>query len=112
MTASMSRTLRTAAVLTFGLLMLAMSLTGCREQGPTVENYQRIEPGMTFDEVVAILGPNYQRRRSGVQLGDVEVSVESDVYIWRGEGREIVVEFDDGRVEKAEFKVPPRTVED
>ncbi len=112
---AVGKLLRTAAVVLFGLTMLAMSLTGCQDQDRvTVENQQRVRPGMTFEEVVDILGPDYEKKRSGVSLGDVEVSVEHDVYVWRQDGRRIEVEFDDNVVEESRFysENPPVEPED
>jgi hypothetical protein len=97
--------LRATAVVLFGLLMLTMSLAGCRRPGVTEENYRRIQPGMTLEEVVSILGPNYQRQRSGVRIGDLEVAVERDTYVWRAPGRRVEVHFDDGVVERAAYHV-------
>lgn len=103
-----TRGLRTAGTILLGFLMLTLSLAGCRNQGVTAENYERIQVGMTLDQVVSILGPNYEKQRAGVQLGDVEVSVERESYVWREGGREIVVHFDDGRVERAVYNAGPQ----
>ena len=98
------RFVRTTAIVVMGLMMMALSVAGCRQQGVTPENYSRIKRGMTFEQVVEILGRNYQKQRSGVSIGDLELSVESDVYVWRQEQRQIIVEFDDGLVEKATYR--------
>ncbi len=58
------------------LLSLALLCSGCdwRTPGPTMENYERVQVGMEYDEVVKILGKP-SSSGSGYLVGDGKAEV-------------------------------------
>jgi hypothetical protein len=71
----------------------------------TDENYEAITQGMTVDEVERILGAGEQQTSGGVGIsgagvmgGSNDASSDRQVYLWKGEGKQIIVTFKDGKV--------------
>ncbi len=87
----MTRVVRGVAI---GLLLFAV---GCASR-LTVENYERIRPGMSRGEVESILGKG---EREGDWGGDISVgdfSASANVMVWGDEDRFIQVTFINGEV--------------
>lgn len=81
--------------------MLALGLTvglfvtaGCSKVSQ--ENYEKINTGMTVDEVEDILGSGEVEGGGGVAIGDVELS--GKVMHWGDDEKGIIVTFANGKV--------------
>ena len=79
------------------LLLVVMILfaffCGCGSLRVTRKNYDKIQTGMTFEEVVDILGNNYEVSADAGYGG-----ISSSAYIWGNENKCIVVLFVNNRV--------------
>jgi len=84
------------ALLAFAALL---ALTACTRI--TQENFSRIDPGMTEQEVVSILGAPSESS-SGSLLG-----ISGTASRWRGRDAEITVRFVGGKVATKTFDSPP-----
>lgn len=69
-------------------------LVGCGSK-VSKDNFDKIQTGMTVDEVQGILGEG-QKASAGVSVAGVDVT--GDVYEWKDEGTAIRVVFKDGKV--------------
>jgi outer membrane protein assembly factor BamE (lipoprotein component of BamABCDE complex) len=105
-------------------LLLSLLLAGCGGPGVTLDNYNRIEKGMTMAQVKAILGtPRSSMYREG--NGGMEDARPGESqpkpgrhYVWQWytqhkymESLDIIVEFDDDKVvskEESRSKIDPR----
>ncbi len=89
------RQAKTASVV-WMLCVMAVTLAGCG-QSITRANYDRIETGMTEQQVRDILGEPDEVDSGGVSLPGVEAN--ASVAVWRDdEGRQITVTFVNGAV--------------
>ncbi len=84
--------MKTALTLTIAFGMFA--LVGCSKVSQ--ENYDKINTGMTVDEVEAILGSGEVEGGGGVAVGDVELS--GKVMHWGSDEEGITVTFANGKV--------------
>ncbi|OYW19426.1 MAG: hypothetical protein B7Z55_08850 [Planctomycetales bacterium 12-60-4] len=75
------------------VLLVAMACCGCGADSITLANYEKIQPGMTKDEVEAILGPARQNYQQGILT-------------WSSGGSRIItIVFDDrGLVDKKDME--------
>jgi hypothetical protein len=71
----------------------------------TLENYSRIEDGMTYEKVKSILGPASEEAASASAGQGTEFATKMVVLTWKGSwGANAVITFQDGRVTaKAQF---------
>jgi len=79
-------------------------LSGC-ESSVTLENYDKIQDGMTIAEVEAFMGNGRVEKASGTSLGTGGLPERSEddmdrmTYVWGEEGgAQIIVVFADGEV--------------
>jgi len=105
-------------------LLLVLLLAGCGGPGVTLDNYNRIERGMTMAEVRAILGPpRSSMYREGAGAVEDPKPGQSQPkpgrhYVWQWytqhkymESLDIIVEFDDDKVvnkQESRSKIDPR----
>ncbi len=71
-------------------------LAGCSGPAVSQENFDKIDTGMTMDEVKAILGEPTEENAAGVSMGDMEIS--GGATVWKEGDKSIVVTFQDGKV--------------
>jgi hypothetical protein len=95
------RTLAAAAVLAVCLVMAV----GC-EEVVTEENFERVTVGMSYGEVEGILGAGqredsggYGSTSGGIPTGNDSGSSKQQTYVWEDDGKQIVVVFNDGKVQ-------------
>ena len=77
------KTKRLVSVAALMLLLPAMCTSICRAQSPgvTMENYNRLKTGMTYPQVVRILG------KEGTELASNEIAgIKTVMYQWDGDG--------------------------
>lgn len=78
-------------------LVLFGLLAACQD-AITPTNYERIENGMTMEEVEAILGPPSESKSAGIG------SLSGTVSLWKGkDGTTISVQFVNGKVVSKQF---------
>jgi hypothetical protein len=87
-----TRIATTMACVALGGVLLA----GC--SGPAVNqgNYDKIENGMSMEEVKDILGEPTEQSAAGVSVGDMEVS--GGATVWKDGDKTIMVTFQGGKV--------------
>ena len=71
--------------------MVFVALPGCGSK-VTKKNMEKIEAGMTFDEVKGILGKPAKTEEGSVSLGDL--TGEGKVCTWASDDKKIIVTFD------------------
>ena len=83
---------------------IGVLLAGCAE-AVSDENYEAVTQGMTLDEVERILGAGEQQTSGGVDVsgagvmsGSNDSSSSRQVYLWKAEGKQIIITFKDGKV--------------
>jgi hypothetical protein len=82
------RSLRTFAL---ALCLTAfLAVAGCGNSNVSKENYEKIQLGMTEDQVVAILGPGEVLPRSVTEV--------AKMMIWTDGDKVITIGFDNGKV--------------
>jgi hypothetical protein len=77
-------------------LLICVLLPGCGSK-VTQENFDKIQPGMSHDEVRAILGDPTES--SGVSIG----AISGDTWVWKKDGTTIAVQFVGGKVLAKQF---------
>lgn len=84
----------------YGMLLalglLAAVLAGCNAQRVTRENYDRVSTGMSYDEVVNILGQ--PDSVDGGEAGINGIQAGARVATWRSNDRRITITFVNDRV--------------
>lgn len=84
--------------------IVACALVAC-ESAVTMENYERIEKGMTLSEVETIMGGRGEdQTMGGVGIGATGVEGQAateSVYVWSEGDAQIIVTFRDGKVYNA-----------
>jgi hypothetical protein len=100
---------RNAAFLAFPLIVMVASLAGC-ESKLNLANFEMVKPGMTIEEVTAILGPGEkqtQGQASNVAAGMLQglpgaggkkVESNREFFTWKEDRVEIGITFDNGKV--------------
>ncbi len=83
-------TTRLASALLLAVLLSGL-LGGCARKRVTRENYDRIETGMTREQVEEILGPPTDTDVGSANFGDVGISAGS--VVWKEDGRSITITF-------------------
>lgn len=83
-------------------VLACLPLAGCGER-LTVYNYERIEQGMTRDEVERILGRGEPSASAPITLASTGVNAGHEVrgrqaFFWRSAERQVTVMFRDGKV--------------
>jgi hypothetical protein len=78
-------------------LLIPLLLLGCGSK-VTQENFDKIQPGMTQDEVKAILGGPTES--SGASLGPIS----GGTWVWRAGDATIAIQFVNGRVLAKQFE--------
>jgi hypothetical protein len=67
------------------------------------ENFDKVQTGMTQDQVEQILGPGEDQTAAGVEISSAGMAGRSrddrtKTYLWKDGAKEIVVEFKEGKV--------------
>jgi hypothetical protein len=67
------------------------------------ENYDKIQTGMTLDQVEQVLGPGEDQTASGVEISSSGMAGRSredrtKTYLWKDGAKQIIVEFEQGKV--------------
>lgn len=78
-----------------GLLLFAIMAVGCN-RGVSDENYARVKAGMTYDEVVGILGKPDNVSGGGGEVNGIGGS--GKFAVWQKDGRKITVTFVNDKV--------------
>ncbi len=84
-----------SAVLFATLVALASTASGCGG-GVTQSNFDKVETGMTQDQVEAILGKGKDQTSNSVSLPGVAMS--SKTIVWGDDQKKITVVFANGKV--------------
>jgi uncharacterized lipoprotein YehR (DUF1307 family) len=84
------------------LAAMVLVLSGCKDK-LTSDNYDAIQMGVAMHEVEAILGPGEKQEISGVSISGAGVASSGSnnsqqTYIWKSNGKEIAIIFQDGKV--------------
>lgn len=86
------------------LLAACLVLAGC-EQALTEENFARIQKDMSLSEVETILGVGERQDSGGTSIsGGGVIGSSSNAgaavqdYLWKEDGREVVITFREGKV--------------
>jgi hypothetical protein len=92
-----ARALRGAACATALLLLVACG------GDISHENYDKIQTGMTMDQVEQILGPGEDQSSSGVEISSAGMAGKSredrtKTYLWKDGSKQIIVEFEQNKV--------------
>ena len=72
----------------FGLLLIGVLTSGCAENRLTMENYARIEEGMSLREVESVLGTG-KKKGGGLSIGSFDASAYE--VIWGDKERFIAI---------------------
>ncbi len=78
------------------LLIGSMLLVGCGSSKVTKTNYEKVETGMTLEQVESVLGEGTETTSMGVQIGDTGGSAA--IYVWEEGDKKITVTFKDNKV--------------
>jgi hypothetical protein len=67
------------------------------------ENYDKVQTGMTLDQVEQILGPGEDQSASGVEISSSGMAGRAredrtKTYLWKDGPKQIIVEFKEGKV--------------
>jgi hypothetical protein len=84
----MTRVRRILSILTLGLALVM--LTGCPSK-VTLDNYSKIQSGMSLAEVESILGKGTQESGGGAAIGGASIS--GKIMKWGGESKSITITF-------------------
>jgi len=89
------------AVILTGVVLLSVHLAGCANPRLNMENFSRIDNGMTARDVVAILGEPDDEEGGGIAVGEFDASAR--VMKWDSGDKLIAVTFLGGTV-RAKFQ--------
>ena len=68
------------------------------------DNYEKVKPGMTMDEVEDILGPGTKTADNVFEGRDLDTYGLGEVYVWEDGDKSITLVFKDGKVKGATCK--------
>jgi hypothetical protein len=78
-------------------VLLSIVLISCSEIN--MDNYKKIKPGMSKQEVIAILGEGESDATSSYDMGEYGGNITNEVMTWQSGVKVIVVSFSNDKVD-------------